>query len=282
MVIHAIFSPGYPLAAELTYSRSIFDKDDFKKVADADIVVTDLTSGATHSLYHHDDGVYLSDSVMPLADHHYQLVVTMPAGDQITASSYVPEDVEVVINAVEPVEEGGEMALRIDFDIINQDDSENYYVWDIVAPDNRDTPDDINEQYNAWLSGGNVNTNRNRYRPHWKVLYEDIDFTSDVVRTSIIATDSSAVANASQGSGGNGTVDDSVVDSTSTEVVVAPIQLRVQAVSKPLYDYYHAIESYNRNGGLNTSYATPVELYTNIDGGYGVFAGYNEKLLVIN
>lgn len=281
VVVHSIFSPGFPLAAELTYSRSIFDTQDFKKVLDAEVVMEDMTAGTLHDLHYHDRGIYLSDSIMPIAGHYYRLSVRLPSGELITSSSYVPDDVQVVINAVEPVEEDGEKVLRIDFDIINQDDSNNYYVWDIVAPEDNDTPDDINDQYNAWLSGGNVNANRNRYRQHWKVLYEDVDPTSNVVRSSIIATDSVAIANASQGAG-SGNDDPLVADSLNSQSVVAPILLRVQAVSKPLYDYYHALESYNRNGGLNTSYATPVELYTNVEGGYGVFAGYNENILTIN
>ena len=52
-------------------------------------------------------------------------------------------------------------------------------------------------------------------------------------------------------------------------------------VSKDLYDYYRSIEIYRLRGQVNSSITQPVEVYTNIDGGLGIFAGLAAEVLDI-
>lgn len=278
IVVNAVLSTDRALQAHLTYSKSIFDSGAFEAVDDAQVIIKDLTDEIDYICEHRGKGQYMSDGNLGIAGHQYQLRVLAADLQQLEALSYVPQNFEVDVKAIERVDDGSNSAVRIDFDIIEEVQSDNYYVWDIIAPQSVNVPNSINEQYSDWLAGQDVHTDGNRYRPHWKVFHEDTDISSSVVESSIIAIDSIPAAGVTVDTG-NPTPSDTI--SSQPSMVALPIRLRVQAVSKHLYEYYQNLDTYTRNGGLNSSYNSPVELYSNVSGGMGIFAGYNEKVLAV-
>ena len=51
--------------------------------------------------------------------------------------------------------------------------------------------------------------------------------------------------------------------------------LRLMTVSEDLYEYYKSLEDYLKYNNNSASVIEPQKIYSNIKGGYGIFAGYS-------
>ena len=58
------------------------------------------------------------------------------------------------------------------------------------------------------------------------------------------------------------------------------LRLTLKTVAKSHYDYHYFLFINNNNDG--NPFAEPTEVYTNINGGYGVFTTYLERVVIIN
>lgn len=58
------------------------------------------------------------------------------------------------------------------------------------------------------------------------------------------------------------------------------LRLTLKTVAKSHYDYHYFLFINNNNDG--NPFAEPTEVYTNIEGGYGVFTTYLERVVIVN
>ena len=71
--------------------------------------------------------------------------------------------------------------------------------------------------------------------------------------------------------------DDTSVETTSNKSF-PKYELRVMSISKELYNYYYSVEQFLEHSDPN-SLQDPAEVYTNINNGLGIFAGYSESFI---
>lgn len=63
-------------------------------------------------------------------------------------------------------------------------------------------------------------------------------------------------------------------------IIIKKLTLKLRAVTKEYYTYFSSIYSHidSQQGDDIFGYIEPIDMYTNIEGGYGIFAGYSEKV----
>lgn len=285
VVVQSIYSDLDVFKIKLLRSKSIFDTTTTQPfIGDATMMVTDASSGVEYIFEHQGHGLYTSDSMAATPGCSYELDIALTDGERVHAKSYIPHRVEVNINGIIPVNSNGEEGIRIDFDIVDDEHSRNYYVWDVITSDYPNAPRNLNQQFAGWIrnSDGAINPVRYGSGTHWKVFSDDSNLAGSILNTSVIAFEQGSAAE----------TDEAAVDSTVLQVPEDSIKtvvelrrptvtLRVQAVSRDLYEYYQSVELYHQNGATNTSYSSPSYIYSNIKGGHGIFAGYSETRIVV-
>lgn len=264
------FSPDEPFFIELTKSQKLFGENNNNVIDDAHVeicvgnqlVETILpTSTSTSS-----KGRFLSKIITPETREVYTLKIEVPGVESITASSSIPEPVEIshaavgAINGFEP-NEGEffqEFDVRLSLQFSDPEGEENYYqvnfYQEIEARSNSGGSNAIKEiipSYGYSLIDERLTNNFNLV--DGGLLFKDFTF--------------------------NGTAQDFVfqplfrynfVNYKKPEKII--IQLR--SVSEEYYQYYTSV--YRQQSQGNVPFTDPVDIYSNINGGHGIFAGFSK------
>ena len=309
VVLNSIISTDSSWNVQLSYTKSIFDQEDFSIIDEADVRVLNLTNGQSFYLDKKQTGLYARE-LNPVEGHEYALSINIPGYDEIHARTYVPSvlEVDVVSNFIR--DNDGKENIEIDLEITDNPNEENYYVWELLEvdlnrfsanasssspvstiieeeasvdaqDDSEDVPNDGNPDSatNALLSPNNIfsflteDDSDNRYQ---KKDYNSLSFLSESdVRAGKIANrlilDGKILTNHT----------DEGEEANSNLNKTPLFELKVMAVSSDLYEYLKSYELYRNNVIKNTSISDPVIIYSNIENGLGIFGGYNLKSFYI-
>jgi len=295
IVINSLFSSDSPWSVEVTRSYNVLETHSTNPIGNAEVHIFDQNHEHKFQLEHVGDGIYQKGDNLPSPARGYYIEVRV--GDQVaTAYSYVPQKSSITINALQDVADESNAGFEIDFSIEDNSNFESYFIWDIVSIDGKSTEEEnLSEVFIKTLNGN----------------HESIDFDGDVVAGGLVGNgaynakfnslqfgsfESTPWQNASNAStqttetanGSGNEVDNTNV--TNEEVVggdgggsVDPNQpnqhkyeLRVMAISKELYDFYQSLEDYDANvNSINTH----LQVYSNVEGGLGLIAGYSESIV---
>jgi len=279
IVLNSVFTPGETMSIHLTTTKKILDPNsDFLDIVSADVEVLDHASGEVFRMNHIGDGHYESDEFRPYFGREYSVTAHAAGFESVSATSKVPVQAFVtqtdVYQGSEFFEVNGvtKRELFVNLEFNSESTETQYYVWEIIDDEAAAPSTDFDF---GDVADGPV------------LLYSEDSNTESVLadesfQTRVFLTDD----------GSQGTLASSFV--TLTEPVAAfqfgdvtdpdadvLLKVRVMTVSKDLYDYYRSIEIYRLRGEVNSSITQPVEVYSNIDGGLGIFAGLTAEILDI-
>lgn len=308
VVLNSIISTDSSWNVQLSYTKSIFDEEEFSIIGDADVRVLNLTNGQSFYLDKNKAGSY-SRELNPVEGHEYALSVEIPGHDEISARTYVPSVLEVDVVSNFTSTNDGKENIEIDIEITDNPNEENYYVWELLEVDLRrfaadaassspvstkiddlaseeeDNNDEISSDENSenstneFLSTNNIYsflTDDDTDNSYQKKDYNSLSFLSESdVRSGKIANrlilDGKILTN--QSAEGE--------EENSNPKKTPLFELKVMAVSSDLYEYLKSYESYRNNEIKNTSISDPVIIHSNIENGLGIFGGYNLKSFYI-
>lgn len=286
IVVNSIFNNEEALLIDLSYSRSVLERHkDFEKIEDAKVYVGEVGHSDWSLMLHQGNGIYSLDDFIASAGVSYGIEIEMPDGKKIFAESILPKQAQVELVKTAFVDGLQGSALQVNFDIIDQDEEENYYIWDIITPNYEDDPFSLggDETYRDYLYnfGENSDPISQRNRGQSKIYSNDSRANEGgVLPASFITYQDLTI-----GQDNSNLPDTTNVDQEELEDVLPsdiPVTLRVLTVSKELYEYYRSIELYYQNGASNSSITNPTEIYSNISCGRGIFAGYSETHIPLN
>ena len=304
LVVNSFFDSNSPWAVEVSKSANILDDNsEIELVYNARVIIYDENNLELYELYHQENGVYGNDAFLPLSTKGYNIRVEVGAM-VVTAYSYVPEKSKLRINHFAIVQEDKNEGIEVDFQIEDKSNLEAYFIWEIVSLEkeehdpslsNGDKLSDalINDLQSSASSSetekreiigvgvfGNgtyttvYNTlngrkgGRNSFDPkpnyNDNALILDESFIGSGFDDSIVAFDP------------NGDDDDPIEQG---EIIKndPKFELRVVSISKELFDYFNSVEE-ARNIGNDTE-NTQIPIYSNIENGLGIFAGFNESII---
>lgn len=267
VVVNSAFAPNKEFSVNLTYTRNILNTDEqIDYIEDAQIIVTDEMDNYLFEMEYDNDGNYLKRNLYPLENKVYRIEVHVEGYSPIRAESKIPSKATVTNLSKESVEVDGKTVLKIDFDIENSNE-DNYYIWEIVTSEEEIDPtmSDPNvfqsQNYQYVYNNGSV---QNEY---WSKLF--LNNTS-----TIGATISNSFYTLPSGSDGPSP------EEPNDPTTIQKSYLKLISASADLYNYYLSVEQSIRQGdSVNSSSAIPVKIHSNIKGGLGIFAGYNEQYI---
>lgn len=264
------FSPNEPFSIELSKSQSIFSgtiEDNLVNEAHVSICLNNETIEEIVAASSDSDNKYESKIAFPEAKKIYTLKVEVDGVEMITATSEIPDPVEITHAAV------GETSLlpNLSANPFNQS-------YNVRLSLQFDDPIDQTDYYQV-----------NFYQ---EILSNVPGANPDSSKTLKAATgfsfiNESLVQNLNPTDGGL-LFKDTNFDGLTNEFLFQPkfeydrnlyqvpstIIIELRSISKEYYNYYTSV--YRQSSQGSVPFSDPTVIFSNIENGYGVFAGYNK------
>ena len=253
IVVNSVFTVGEPWVVNLSLSRDILENGSTMPfVENAEVVVIDQSNGRRIYLSYVGDGNYRSKIYTPIVERRYELEVNVPGYDVISATSTPPKFSEVTISDV--VESELDKSTTVDFHI--NDVQNGFYIWNLIISSPSNPIDTF-------------------YTGSPSKLISSVNYYNQLA--GLVELIGSPVNDAEASGGEFSTTHlDFQPASDSTVILQTKRYLRLLTASKELYSYYKSVDRFNENPiGSSISYST--DIYSNIKGGLGIFAGFSEK-----
>ena len=247
-------------------SRNVLDSESsIKEISAASVVIKDSQQNILATLDYTDEGRYATDQLVLVAGESYTLEVISEGFETVTATSMIPTLVDASIQNTNLISDQTSESLDVDLRLRDNDQADNYYVYEVGDSQSLKfakeepfsvetihsvkvflTSDDLNQEQ---VAGNSLFQSR--------VFLKDESFANAEYNINFKAKGNPAVSGP--------------VLLTSDE-----LKMRVITASKSMYEYYKSIESSRIKGEANSSISEPVQVYSNVSNGLGVFAGYND------
>ncbi len=269
IVLNAFFGPDDSAKVWLTASKYIYDNSNLKTIEDAQLSVTDI-DGNEFPLSHLSDGWYYNDAWVPEAGNEYTIVANHPNYETASAKSIVPESVSfsslafgdwLTINEDGWTERMRKISVRFqdppgkDFYLLR---FTNYSYWIYYDYNSFETGDTIWEEYPVDVrvqnneGGLNSYTYRNTF-PFTDVLFNGSEYLFE------------------------GYLNEYLFCSYGAEESSKYLKVSLYKIPEDYFYYYTSLENYQTSGDLFFM-SQPVQVYTNVNNGLGIFAGYTSNI----
>ncbi len=280
LVVNSTFSPGQPWRAHVAKSGNVLDaSNNIEDVSDAIVTVRDIVSDQLIELIYTSNGYYFSNEMLPEEGRSYEIVVEKENFKTISATDHISYNATISDLDTMTIFVNGKTALEVQFNIKDNNQQNNYYIWDLIY----ETPSDQNGnggeamvEYQLESSDSDTEDpfQNTRNNGTTKIFITDLHFNGSNHNTSFIST---VLNSQSDGNGDNGEGSSGEGESETESSPI--IKLRIQSVSKNLYDYYKSVEVYQARQSVNSNSARPSDIYSNVKNGFGIFGGVNEQVL---
>lgn len=268
LVINSVFKPGHKWVVHVSTSRDILNHEShIKNIDNANVIIIEKSSQYKIYLKYKGDGIYSSDYYPPQLGKTYELVVEVPGYKTVKAQSIAPKKANIV-NIIKDVVD--EKVSKVNFEVKN--DSNQYLIWNYISSNSKSGPIDT-------IFTGNPKSfafgffNYDNFLNGWSERGNDA-ISSEGIFSSNLVDDG--------GDGGKSNGSDTIIgDPDQSQEVEIKRYLRVVTASSNMYNYYKSVERFLSAINHNSSFSNSPQIYSNIENGLGVFAGYTEELTEI-
>ena len=262
LVINSVFESDSTFKVHVSSSRSVIDTSSFENIDDAVVTIKDGNGNVIEVLNHFVNGFY-KGQVLPEENTTYILEVNHPNYAKITASDSLPSP--IIINSVDtstildPIN-GNRLRISMNFD--DPENNQNYYLLETYS-------------VNEYLIVENLDT---------------IEYELDTTKQFMVLTDEVFQNGGSpwrdQGlfndllfNGQNKTLEIEIPnenwsgseDGYDWSYKTLTLRLYLHNITISYYYYRTSLELFQNASG--NPFAQPVQVYSNIENGFGVFAG---------
>ena len=262
LVINSVFESDSTFKVHVSSSRSVIDTSSFENIDDAVVTIKDGNGNVIEVLNHVVNGFY-KGQVLPEENTTYILKVNHPNYADITASDSLPSP--IIINSVDtstildPIN-GNRLRISMNFD--DPGNNQNYYLLETYS-------------VNEYLIVENLDT---------------IEYELDTTKQFMVLTDEVFQNGGSpwrdQGlfndllfNGQNKTLEIEIPnenwsgseDGYDWSYKTLTLRLYLHNITISYYYYRTSLELFQNASG--NPFAQPVQVYSNIENGFGVFAG---------
>lgn len=266
MVINSLFSPQEGITVHVSESCHIVNQDcALNYLSNAEVKLLDENGVLLSVLEHSEDGIYNAREVTIEHGKNYQLEVNDKSSTlkNITCNTSVPMPVKAKLIGLEEAIVGGRTTWALDVEIEDDPDVENYYMlegtFDIVGGSHSEYVSDINGYIEPHFQHFTDDPNAEN-----SLLFTSIDFTEFGLRAVYL---SDRNFNGQKYTTRVGLFDEDLV--RHREVIG---NIAVKSVSKDMFEYAVSLDEYRLLEA--NPFADPIQLYTNIEDGVGIFGGF--------
>lgn len=245
LVINSAFTADTSLSVNISVSQSLQNENTvlYHENAIVELYENDIFQ---ENLTYDGNGNYISVLSTPDTEKEYKIIVSADDYDQVNASSKIPEQVSVILFEYfeyEPLEYYAELTFN------DPEDSQNYYLCEIRS------------KYTLLNNSNNPGVTTQTKIVPFHVLDPVVENGAYGSRVDRVFFSDELI------SGQEYTLElEFDISDFHTEEEENTMTIKFKSISE---EYYNYLKSYVRQDGVNST------LYTNVENGYGVFAGYS-------
>ena len=261
-VINSVFESDSTFKVHVSSSRSVIDTASFKNIDDAIVTIKDRNENIIETLNHVENGFYKGQT-FPQENQTYILEVNHPNYANITASDSLPSPITInsvdTSTIIDPIN-GNRLQISMNFD--DPENTQNYYlietysVSEYLVIKNSDTTEyelDTTKQFmvltdEVFQNGGSP----------WREqgLFNDLLFNGQNKTLELeIPNDSWSGSE----------------DGYDWSYQTLTLRLYLHNITLSYYYYRTSLELFQNASG--NPFAQPVQVFSNVENGFGVFAG---------
>jgi len=245
LVLNAILKVDEPITVELSKTRNLFDENDkIDWVRSADVYLTCADNSFPELLTYLSNGVYQSTHTAQHGEE-YSIEVIHSTFDNISATAVMPEETQG--DAKYTGDNEGFQNFEIN---IKNENSKNFYIWEMLERTEGGAS-------NIEIFSGDSRTDN--------ILPEETQVQKLIFFEGLNASD---VENINSSFSTNGISDDQIENS----------EIRLITVNQDMYKYYRSLELYKN---ARNNFVKPIEIYSNVNNGLGIFGAISESVFEI-
>lgn len=263
LAVNGFFTDDEAMTVHVSRTQSLLDEASIKSIENALVELYDKNGALIETLPHDEDGYYKATEITGNLNENYSVKVQANGFDQVEAESSIPNNSMTITSAEARLTDSGSnfdgSGILLEVDYTESSVSDQYYglVFESGYFDEATGEIDYFEIYPDELGG--------------------ISNVSAYLQNEVLFND--AIINGRSGSM-EVEVNSYYVDSYS-DTPILPNRLRV-TVKSYSYDSFQHQRTYAIYLESEFAFlATPVQVYTNVENGLGVFGGYNEEVFEI-
>ena len=260
IVVNSLFTNDSIWAAHISRSVGVLETTSYTTIDDANVNIFDANANLVTTLTHQGNGLYTSPTgLTPQANQSYTIEASASGYESVNASNSIPSAVPIYqLDTVTSTNSDDETILEATITFQDPPNISNYYMLEVYVTGTwineweEDTIeireplqiscDDINvETVNRFNFGGFENT-------YLYLMLKDQNFDGE-----------------------NYSLTFSVINYAELKDMDLFGEIRLVNTSEEYFNYLKSFNMYQRT--INNPFATPVQVYSNVNNGMGIFAG---------
>jgi hypothetical protein len=256
IVVNCLINPDSTIRVNLTENYKLYEFEPASAIYTNDLNYICIDN-ATIELYENENfiqliklrqnGNYITETFKPKKGNYYTLKIETPDYPQVTATTFIPDNIgSIKINNQNSLQLTDDNYFDDTFNLTVNDEAEKNFYYFSMSIDykslgyNNDLDILVDNPAMGYIT---PNSNYSGY-----LIFDDLYFSESSYNFDVVITTSY----------------DTWGDSTY-------IMLNLANLSEDLYNY---LNSFNKTIQSSNYYSEPVKIYSNIEGGYGIFGGY--------
>jgi hypothetical protein len=260
IVINSLFTTDSVWSAHISRSRNITEGTSDYGLSDATVSVYDENGTLVTSLEHQEEGYYVSPSLaVPQANQNYRIEASASGFESVDATNYIPIEVPILqIDTVSNYNDEGELIMQITLNFNDPSGTDNYYIVETVVKGSYFDPeigDSAEFAVPMILTSSDPNIESiNRVG----IGGQNFGFEYLMLRDNAFSGQSYALTFSVR----------NYEDVKDLELIG---EIKLVNTSKEYFDYLSSFLRYQRTQG--NPFSTPVQVFSNVNNGMGIFAG---------
>ena len=259
IVVNSLFTNDSVWSAHISRSVGVLDNTSYTTIDDASVNIFDENANLVTILTHQGNGLYTSPTgVSPLPNQAYTLEASATGYQGVNATNFIPPAVDIFqLDTVTSTNSNDETILEATITFQDPPNVSNYYMLEVLVKGTWESwegdsvefrepleisCDDINvETVNRFNFGGFENT-------YLYLMLKDQNFDGE-----------------------NYSLTFSVINYAELKEMELFGEIRLVNTSEAYFNYLTSFNLYQRT--INNPFATPVQVFSNVNNGMGIFAG---------
>ena len=264
IVVNSIFSTDSMWKIHLSYSKSVIDSSEFNNIDNAEIKIVDSNDNLITNFHYIKNGFYESN-LFPKTNKKYFLNV-ISENYMLKSFDKVPK--ETIITSVDTLSfiQDGKERIKISLAFVDPENENNYYKLAVKTKKTLINYDHENNYLDSSV------------KENWIKLFKESDILEKTIENSEL------IFNDLTFNGENFSIEFSIKDlikkfNRDDSVLLNSINIYFFSISECMYNYHKSIQMYNNTNEIPL--IQPVQVFSNIENGYGIFAGANPNIINI-
>ncbi len=248
LVLNGLAEVDQPISIELSKTRNLLDKDDeISWIRNAEVYLTCGNNSYQEKLEYDSSGIYRSTHIAKYSES-YVLEVVHPTYKDVFATGVMPDAPEAVVKYID--QGPGQNNAVFNIEIKHKKENE-FYIWEMIYSD-----ESVQNEQNISIVSTDVKTDNilpDVSQVQSKIFLEGSSVQSDNITSSFIA-------------------EDVVVED------ITNVKVRLRTMNRDMYKYYRSLELYKN---AQTNFVEPIEIYSNVENGLGIFGAFSESVITV-